>query len=36
VEVRQTTNNYDELIEFGSGGEGMVENVLIGDDITIL
>ncbi len=36
MEIRQTTNNYDELTKFGSGGEDMVEDVLIGDNITIL
>jgi hypothetical protein len=36
VEVNQATNNYDELVKFKSGGEEMVEYVLVGDNIDVL
>jgi hypothetical protein len=36
VETRQASNNYEELEEFGSVGDEMVEDVLVGDNIIVL
>ncbi len=36
VETREIMHNEDEELEFGVNGEGMVDGVVVGDNITLL
>jgi hypothetical protein len=36
VETREIMHNEDEEVEFGVNGEGMVDGVVVGDNITLL